>query len=75
MTIFQVQLPREEIDATRICSFLTELTENRAKVVRLEQICVGTKVSNLELVEIKATRICSFLTELTKNRAKVVRLE
>ena len=27
MTIFQVQLPREEIDATRICSFLTELTE------------------------------------------------
>jgi hypothetical protein len=67
MTIFQVQLPREEINATRICSFLTELTKkNKVKVVRLEQICVGNKVSNLELVEIRATRICSFLTELTK---------
>ena len=44
MTIFQVQLPREEINATRICSFLTELTEkNKVKVVRLEQICVENK--------------------------------
>ena len=77
MTIFQVQLPREEINATRICSFLTELTKkNKVKVVRLEQICVGNKVSNLELVKINATRICSFLTELTKkNKVKVVRLE
>ena len=50
MTIFQVQLPHEEINATRICSFLTELTEkNKVKVVRLEQICVENKVSNLEL--------------------------
>ena len=76
MTIFQVQLLREEISSTRICSFLTELTKkNKVKVVRLEQICVRTKVSNLELVEIRATRICSFLTELTKNKVKVVRLE
>ena len=68
MTIFQVQLPREEINATRICSFLTELTEKkiRWKSLDLSKSVWGTKVNNLELLEIDATRICSFLTELTK---------
>ena len=78
MTIFQVQLLREEINATRICSFLTELTKKkiRWKSLDLSKSVWGTKVNNLELLEINATRICSFLTELTKkNMVKVVRLE
>ena len=67
MTIFQVQLPREEIDATRICLFLTELTKKiKRKLLDLSKSVWRIKVSNLELVEIDATRICSFLTELTK---------
>ena len=67
MTIFQVQLPREEINATRICSFLTELTKKIWwKSLDLNKSVWGIKVSNLELVEINATRICLFLTELTK---------
>ena len=77
MTIFQVQLPREEINATRICSLLTELTKKiKWKLLDLSKSVWGTKISNLELVEISATRICSFLTELTKkNKVKVVRVE
>ena len=76
MTIFQVQLQREEISSTRICLFLTELMKKiKRKLLDLSKSVWRIKVSNLELVEIDATRICSFLTELTKNKVKVVRLE
>ena len=46
MTIFQVQLLREEINATRICSFLTELT----KKIKRKSLDLNKSVWGIKLV-------------------------